>query len=125
MGILEMLLEFYPNGITQPSGQGRDGYCGFYMRCPSGNTLTLTLLVGTAKKGPIRTEFDGNAAKGSPEFCRLEDQLAQLPEGEEDLILSVHVKNPQQEPEEPDTTIYLTSDLREEYTFRASKLLDI
>merc|ERR1719150_3473033 len=89
-GIREMLLEFYPNGIDAPSSPGKEDYCGFYVRCPPGNSLTLTLFVGKAKKGPIKTDFDGNAAKGLPEFCRFEEQLYD----EDSLVVGIVVRNP-------------------------------
>jgi len=110
-GVREMLLEFYPQGIAPPPGgkEGREGYCGFYVRANSAPwansgrssstplTLLLTLFVGGARKGPIKTEFGSNAAKGLPEFCRLSDQLS---DGEEDLIVGVQVQNPELEKEE-------------------------
>merc|ERR1712226_987326 len=93
-----MLMEFYPNSIHPPGGQaGREGYCGFYVRCPSGNQLVMTLFVGKTEKGPIKTVFDGNAAKGLPEFCRLADHLS---DSTEDLIVGLRVKNPSLEEEQ-------------------------
>jgi len=98
-GVREMMLEFYPNGIEAPAGgkDPREGYCGFYVRANGGKgrpggplILHLTLFVGSAKKGPIRTEFDGSAAKGLPEFCKLEEQM-----DSEDLLVGVQVTNPE------------------------------
>lgn len=109
-GVREMLLEFYPNGISMPDGKEfREGFCGFYVRASKsyshsagGLTLLLTLFVGDARKGPIKTQFDGNAAKGLPEFCRLADQLH---DEDTDLLVGVHIQNPELEVEK--TTIEL------------------
>lgn len=103
-GVREMLLEFYPNGVHQGESDGKRTHCGFYVRCPSGNSLILTLTVGNVKKGPIRTDFDGNTAKGLPEFCALEEILAM---GQEDLVVSVTVQNPGFE--NTDQCVYLAS----------------
>lgn len=100
-GVRDMHLEFYPNGLEG----SKEGYCGFYVRCPTGEyTLNITLFVGTARRGPSKTEFNGNAAKGLPEFCRLDEQLV---DGEEDLIAGIVLQNPLQEQEEDERTLYL------------------
>eukprot|EP00931_Biecheleriopsis_adriatica_P120917 TRINITY_DN96009_c0_g1_i1.p1 TRINITY_DN96009_c0_g1~~TRINITY_DN96009_c0_g1_i1.p1 ORF type:complete len:356 (+),score=75.84 TRINITY_DN96009_c0_g1_i1:52-1119(+) len=100
-GVRDIQLEFYPNGLAG----GKPGYCGFYVRCPSGKyTLTITLFVGSAKKGPTRTEFDKSAAKGLPEFCRLEEQIA---EGEDEILVGVHIQNPLLEQEDERRTLYI------------------
>jgi len=100
-GVRDMHLEFYPNGLDG----GKAGYCGFYVRCPSGeHTLKVTLFVGSARRGPSKTEFNGNAAKGLPEFCRLDEQLV---EGEEDLITGIILQNPIQEQEEDERRLEL------------------
>mmetsp|Transcript_68674 Transcript_68674/g.223497 ORF Transcript_68674/g.223497 Transcript_68674/m.223497 type:complete len:353 (+) Transcript_68674:80-1138(+) len=94
VGVPEMFLELYPNGVQavgDDTDKEKQGYCGFYLRCPSGYSLTVTLFVGAAKKGPIKTDFGSDAAKGLPAFCKLEDQLK---DGEEDLIVGVTVDNP-------------------------------
>mmetsp|Transcript_19366 Transcript_19366/g.58277 ORF Transcript_19366/g.58277 Transcript_19366/m.58277 type:complete len:355 (-) Transcript_19366:99-1163(-) len=108
-GVREMLMEFYPNGILPPPGakEGREGFCGFYIRANGGHnrpggplSLQLSLFVGGAKKGPIITEFDGAVAKGLPEFCRLDEQI----DGE-DLIVGVQVVNPALQPEVKELSI--------------------
>lgn len=71
-GIREMLLEFYPNGSTNTT---KDGFCGFYIRCPEGVTIVVTLIVGNVKKGPIKTTFDSLTGKGLPDFCLLQEQI--------------------------------------------------
>lgn len=73
-GIREMLLEFYPNGSTNTT---KDGYCAFYIRCPEGVSVIVTLFVGTARKGPIKTTFDSLTGKGLPDFCFLQEQIAE------------------------------------------------
>lgn len=102
-GVRGLQLEFYPNGLEG----SKPGFCGFYVRCPSGQyTLSITLFVGSAKKGPSKTEFNGNAAKGLPDFCRLSEQLVgsetDPEEGKadiKDVICGVIVKNPRLEDE--------------------------
>lgn len=84
--VRNMHIEFYPNGLEG----SKSGYCGLYVRSPGGKyTLNLTLSVGSATRGPSRTELDGNSAKGLPEFCRINEQLE-----EEDLVIGIKVQNP-------------------------------
>merc|ERR1719486_51514 len=73
-GIREILLEFYPNGSTNTT---KEGYCAFYIRCPEGVSMVVTLFVGKVKKGPIKTTFDSLTGKGLPDFCTLQDQIDQ------------------------------------------------
>jgi hypothetical protein len=73
-GIREMLLEFYPNGSTNTT---KEGYCAFYIRCPEGVSVVVTLFVGTVKKGPIKTTFDSLTGKGLPDFCTLQEQISE------------------------------------------------
>jgi hypothetical protein len=103
-GVGEMLMEFYPNGIK---GSTKEGFCGFYLRCPSGTSLIITLFVGSSQKGPIKTDFDGNAAKGLPEFCHLQGQLL---EGQEDLVVGIKLRNPVLEKEETINSVLLSSE---------------
>jgi len=71
-GIGDILLEFYPNGsqITK-----KDGFCSFYLRCPDGVSVIVTLFVGSVKKGPIKTTFDTTSGKGLPDFCLVQDEI--------------------------------------------------
>jgi len=71
-GIREILLEFYPNGSTNTT---KEGHCGFYIRCPEGVSMTVTLFVGKCQKGPIKTTFDSLTGKGLPDFCLLDEQI--------------------------------------------------
>jgi len=73
-GIREMLLEFYPNGSTNTT---KDGFCAFYIRCPEGISVIVTLFVGNVRKGPIKTTFDSLTGKGLPDFCLLQEQIAE------------------------------------------------
>lgn len=89
-GVRQMLLEFYPCG---PATSNKDDHCGFYLRCPSGTQLIVTLFVGKHVKGPIEAIFGTErvpSSKGLPEFCRLQEQIV---EGEEDLIVGIKVRN--------------------------------
>jgi len=98
-GVDQMLMEFYPNGMI---GSSNKGNCGFYLRCPSGTSLIVTLFVGKAQKGPIRADFDGNSAKGLPEFCKLEEQLD---ESQNDLVVGIKLRNTFVEKEEKTTLL--------------------
>jgi len=71
-GISEILMEFYPNGsqITK-----KDGHCSFYLRCPDGVSMIVTLIVGKTRKGPIKTTFDTASGKGLPDFCPVKDEI--------------------------------------------------
>merc|ERR1712232_1154006 len=71
-GIREILLEFYPNGSTNTT---KDGFCAFYIRCPEGVSMIVTLFVGKVRKGPIKTNFDSLTGKGLPDFCLLQDEI--------------------------------------------------
>jgi hypothetical protein len=71
-GIREILLEFYPNGSVNTT---KDGYCAFYIRCPEGVSIVVTLFVGNVRKGPIKTTFDSLTGKGLPDFCPTEEQI--------------------------------------------------
>lgn len=75
-GVQGAMLELYPRGIDAAAAP-KDAACGLYLRCPNGTRLTVTLFVGTAQKGPIKVEFRGNAARGVPALCRLEEQIAE------------------------------------------------
>ena len=35
-----------------------EGLCGFYIRCPDGTSITVTLFVGKLRKGPISARFE-------------------------------------------------------------------
>jgi len=72
-GIQEILLEFYPNGSANTT---KDGFCAFYIRCPEGVCMIVTLYVGKVRKGPIKTTFDGLTGKGLPDFCLLRDEMS-------------------------------------------------
>lgn len=96
-GIREILLEFYPNGSSNTT---KDGFCAFYMRCPQGVQLMVTLHVGKVKKGPIKTKFEGCAGKGLPDFCLLQDQINQE---QDTLEVGIVLQN------EPSTTLILES----------------
>jgi hypothetical protein len=71
-GIRDILLEFYPNGSANTT---KDGYCAFYIRCPEGVSMIVTLFVGKQKKGPIKTTFDSMTGKGLPDFCLLDPEI--------------------------------------------------
>mmetsp|Transcript_12395 Transcript_12395/g.20257 ORF Transcript_12395/g.20257 Transcript_12395/m.20257 type:complete len:348 (-) Transcript_12395:47-1090(-) len=71
-GIREILLEFYPNGSTNTT---KEGYCAFYIRCPEGVAMIVTLRVGKVKKGPIKTTFDSMTGKGLPDFCLISEEI--------------------------------------------------
>lgn len=60
--------------LSANAAQG-DGYCGFYMRCPDGTNVTITLFVGKHRKGPISAKFEAATGKGLPDFCDLEPQI--------------------------------------------------
>merc|ERR1719469_1473516 len=91
-GVHDFLLEFYPSGCKAEGtndAEGQEGFCGFFIRCPAVVKLTITLIVGSVKKGPIQVRFQDNLAKGLPAFCRLEDEC----EGE-DIVVGVVIDNP-------------------------------
>merc|ERR1712194_957108 len=60
-GIREILLEFYPNGSQNTT---KEGYCAFYLRCPEGTSVVVTLFVGSYKKGPIVASLMVVAVRG-------------------------------------------------------------
>lgn len=117
-GVPDMLLEFYPGGVGDesakfcPGGAGDESAaaadggacCGFYVRCPAGTALMLTLFVGKATLGPLKTEFKQGEAQGRPAFCKLEEQLEH---GSDDLVVGVTVKNLHAEQQERRTTLEL------------------
>lgn len=95
-GIREMLLEFYPNGSTNTT---KEGFCAFYIRCPEGVSMIVTLFVGGVRKGPIKTTFDSLTGKGLPDFCFLEDQI-----GDDDTLeVGLELQN------QPNKTLHLES----------------
>ncbi|CAJ1444899.1 unnamed protein product [Effrenium voratum] len=104
VGVRNMHLEFYPNGLQGST----PGYCGLYLRCPTANTgkftLILTLTVGSATRGPCKTDLDGVSAKGLPEFCHLEQQIS---DGKEDLEVRIKVQHPQLDREEDERSLTL------------------
>jgi len=86
-GIREILLEFYPNGSTNTT---KEGMCGFYIRCPEGVSMIVTLFVGGARKGPIKTTFDSLTGKGLPDFCLLDEQINR---DEDTLEVGIELQN--------------------------------
>jgi hypothetical protein len=88
-GVRQMLMEFYPSGMSQ---QSKDGVMGLYLRCPNGTQLVVTLFAGKTEKGPLKAEFDGNTAKGMPEFCALAPEIVG-----DDLVVGIKVHNPRME----------------------------
>eukprot|EP00405_Crypthecodinium_cohnii_P036207 CAMPEP_0206547248 /NCGR_PEP_ID=MMETSP0325_2-20121206/13186_1 /ASSEMBLY_ACC=CAM_ASM_000347 /TAXON_ID=2866 /ORGANISM="Crypthecodinium cohnii, Strain Seligo" /LENGTH=336 /DNA_ID=CAMNT_0054046523 /DNA_START=151 /DNA_END=1157 /DNA_ORIENTATION=+ len=92
-GVPEIFLELYPNGV-QVGGQEEDpekaGFCGLYLRCAAGHSLQVTLFVGNAKKGPIKTDFSNDSAKGLPAFCKLSEQIT----ANNEVVVGVIVLNP-------------------------------
>lgn len=87
-GIREILLEFYPNGSQNTT---KDGFCAFYIRCPEGTSIVVTLFVGGYKKGPIAAAFDGSAGKGLPDFCDLQKEIR---ENDDSVVVGLHIQNP-------------------------------
>jgi hypothetical protein len=86
-GIRDMLLEFYPQGSVNTT---KDGFCAFYIRCPQGVSMIVTLFVGNSRKGPIKTSFDSQTGKGLPDFCNLDDEINR----EEDFLeIGIEVQN--------------------------------
>jgi len=86
-GIREVLLELYPNGSTNST---KDGFCAFYIRCPEGVTMVVTLIVGKVRKGPIKTVFDSLTGKGLPDFCFLRDEINTA---DDSLEVGIELKN--------------------------------
>jgi len=86
-GIREILLEFYPNGSQNTT---KDGFCAFYIRCPEGTSIVVTLFVGGYKKGPIAAAFDGSAGKGLPDFCELDKEIV---EKDDSVIVGLQIQN--------------------------------
>jgi hypothetical protein len=86
-GVRDILFEFYPNGsaVTQ-----NEGYCGFYIRCPDGTSVTLTLFVGQSRKGPISARFESATGKGLPDFCALEDQIDKVSDS---VTVGIEIRN--------------------------------
>jgi len=71
-GVRDILFEFYPNGSAVTQGEG---LCGFYIRCPDGTSITVTLFVGKLRKGPISARFEHATGKGLPDFCELDKEI--------------------------------------------------
>ncbi|CAD7948078.1 unnamed protein product [Amoebophrya sp. A25] len=100
-GIREILLEFYPNGSQNTT---KDGACAFYIRCPEGTSIVVTLFVGNYKKGPIVAHFDGSAGKGLPDFCEIAKEIE-----DDQLVLGLELQNQALEKEMKRSTLHLTS----------------
>eukprot|EP00397_Hematodinium_sp_SG-2012_P011539 GEMP01011679.1.p1 GENE.GEMP01011679.1~~GEMP01011679.1.p1 ORF type:complete len:361 (+),score=85.66 GEMP01011679.1:88-1170(+) len=101
-GIKEILLEFYPNGSQNTT---KDGYCAFYIRCPEGTNIIVTLFVGSYRKGPISATFDGSAGKGLPDFCELEKEIRMQ---DDSVIVGLQIQNPSLEDGERRAVLQLT-----------------
>mmetsp|Transcript_92963 Transcript_92963/g.245488 ORF Transcript_92963/g.245488 Transcript_92963/m.245488 type:complete len:348 (-) Transcript_92963:23-1066(-) len=96
-GIREILLEFYPKGSTNTT---KDGYCAFYIRCPEGVSMVVTLFVGKSKKGPIKTTFDSLTGKGLPDYCSVQDEINM---DDDSLEVGIELKN------QPSSTLSMES----------------
>lgn len=83
-GIRDILLEFYPNGSENTT---KDGFCALYVRCPAGVSIVVTLFVGSARKGPIKTVFESLQGKGLPDFCPAEEHI-----NKQDDVLEVGIE---------------------------------
>jgi len=101
-GLRNMLLEFYPNSVNSDAAGA--GYCGLYINCAAGTSLKLSFFVGSTKRGPIQTMFDGHNAKGLPKFCKLNDELGN---DVTDIVVGVELDNPTLAEEEEKKTIDL------------------
>jgi len=99
--IREILLEFYPNGSQNTT---KDGFCAFYIRCPEGANIVVTLFVGNFKKGPIIAHFDGSAGKGLPDFCDILKEIQ-----DDQLVVGIEIQNQALEKELKRSTLYLSS----------------
>jgi len=86
-GVKEMQMEFYLKGNQSTS---RDGNCAFYLRCPEGTRLVVSLAVGGYKRGPIAANFEGPAGKGIPDFCEV---VPEIDRHNDTLLVWVEVKN--------------------------------
>jgi len=86
-GIREVLLEFYPNGSTNTT---KDGFCAFYIRCPEGVSMIVTLFVGKVRKGPIMTTFESVTGKGLPDFCPVQDEIDR---SDDSLEVGIEIQN--------------------------------
>jgi len=86
-GVRDILFEFYPNGSAVTASEG---FCGFYIRCPDGTSVTLTLFVGQSRKGPISARFESATGKGLPDFCQLEDQIDKVSDS---VTIGIEIKN--------------------------------
>lgn len=86
-GVRDILFEFYPNGSAVTS---QEGFCGFYIRCPDGTSVTLTLFVGKVKKGPISARFEHAAGKGLPDFCEL---AAEIDHASDSVTVGIEIRN--------------------------------
>jgi len=93
-GIRDILLEFYPSGSANTT---KEGYCAFYIKCPEGVSMIVTLFVGGVRKGPIKTSFDSLTGKGLPDFCALKDQI----DSEDTVEVGIELQN------NPSSTLYL------------------
>jgi len=102
-GIGEILLEFYPNGSQNTT---KDGFCAYYIRCPEGTSIVVTLFVGNYKKGPIAAAFDGSAGKGLPDFCELEKEIK---ESDDSVVVGLHIQNPNLQDMERRTLLEMSS----------------
>jgi len=102
-GIGEILLEFYPNGSQNTT---KDGFCAYYIRCPEGTSIVVTLFVGNYKKGPIAAAFDGSAGKGLPDFCELEKEIK---ESDDSVVVGLHIQNPNLQDMERRTLLEMAS----------------
>lgn len=85
-GIPQIFFEFYPNGSLNTT---KEGHCAFYLRCPVGVSITITLFVGLSRRGPIKTTFESLMGKGLPDFCSVEEQVSM----EDTLEIGIMIKS--------------------------------
>jgi len=86
-GVRELQMEFYPRGNQSTN---KEGNCAYYLRCPEGTRLVVTLIVGEFKRGPITANFEGPAGKGIPDFC---DVMDQIDNSTDSLLIALELKN--------------------------------
>ena len=86
-GVKDCLIELYLRGHHATT---KENHCAFYLRCPEGTRVVLTMFVGEFKRGPIAANFEGPAGKGIPDFCDVVEQIDRL---NDTLLVALEIKN--------------------------------
>jgi len=87
-GVESLQLVFYPSGYSG----AKEGYCSFFLHCPSGSSLVCWLCAGKERR-EARLAFEKTAYFGRTNFCRFEHCVDT---SDDSILLTLEIDEAQQ-----------------------------